>query len=165
MEGIGNYGAGFFAGSDQRAAIRNPGQQGGDVGGGNYLQESVGGVVFQAADLAGGVVEGQAFIGTESSDGGFVKPFIGLDAEVIFVPEVDEAHYPPEIVDPVRVVERHAPTMRLRRETAQKQHPRPLRQERLKWVWLYVHCPNILILPYACNMFRLSSPFGWRLSD
>ena len=60
MEGLGGEGAGFFARGDEGVATGDAGQQGWDVRGGDDLQEGVGGVVFEAAYLAGGVVEGQA---------------------------------------------------------------------------------------------------------
>ena len=127
-EGMG----GFFAGDNDVSASGDAGQQGRDVGGGDYFQEGVGGVVLQAANLAGGVVEGQAGIGTEGTDGGFVEAFLGRDAEVVFVAEVDEAHDAPEVVDPVGVIERHAPAVRLGRETPQEQDACTLREEGLK---------------------------------
>ena len=127
-EGLG----GFFAGDNDVSALGDTGQQGRDVGGGDYFQEGVGGVVFEAANLAGGVVEGQALLGTEGADGGFVEAFLGRDAEVVFVAEVDEAHDAPEVVDPVGVIERHAPAVRLGRETPQEQDACTLRKEGLE---------------------------------
>ena len=115
-------------------AERNPGQQGGDVSGGDDLQERVGGIVLQAAHLACGVVERQALAGAERSNRSLIKPLLAREAEMVLVAEMDEPHNPPEIVDPVGVVERHAPAVLLRRETAQKQDAGVLRQERREWM-------------------------------
>ncbi len=60
VEGLGCEGAGFLAGGDERVARRDAGEEARDVGGGDDLQKGVGGVVFEATYLAGGVVEGQA---------------------------------------------------------------------------------------------------------
>ena len=83
VEGLGGEGAGFFACGDEGVAGRDAGQQGGDVGGGDDLQESVGGVVFEAAYLAGGVVEGQTFPGAKLPDSSFVEALLSRHAEMI----------------------------------------------------------------------------------
>ncbi len=136
MEGLGGEGAGFFARGDEGVAGRDAGQQGGDVRGGDDLQEGVGGVVFEAAYLAGGVVEGEAFPGAKVPDSSFVETFFARHAEMILFPEVDDSHDPPEVIDPVGVVERHAPAVRLGREAAQEQDARALRQEGFEGVLL-----------------------------
>ena len=115
---IGNDFRGLLAGGDQGVARRDLRQQGGDVGGLDYLQEGVGGVVPEAADLAGGVVEGQALIGAKLPDGGLVKSLFRDPAEAVFIVKEDEADDAPEVVDPVGVIEGHAPAVGLGRETA-----------------------------------------------
>jgi len=129
VEGLGGEGAGFFARGDEGVAVGDAGQQGRDVRGGDDLQKGVGGVVFKAAHLAGGVVERQAGVGAELPDAGFVETLFARNAEMILFPEVDDSHDPPEIIDPVGVVERHAPAVRLGREAAQEQDACALRQE------------------------------------
>ena len=137
VEGLGGEGAGFFAGGDQRMTRWNAGQQGRDVRGGDDLQEGVGGVVFEAAYLAGGIVEGQAFPGAKLPDSSFVEALLAGHAEMILFPEVDDPHDPPEVIDPVGVVERHAPAVRLGREAAQEQDARVRGQEGLERVLFY----------------------------
>jgi len=73
---LGDDGAGFLSGGDKGAAGRDACQQCRDVGGGDDLQECVGGVVFQPPDLAGGVVEGQPFPGAELPNRSLVKPLL-----------------------------------------------------------------------------------------
>ena len=111
---------GLLAGGDQGVAGGDLRQQGRDVGGPNHLQEGVGGVVTEAADFAGGVVEGQAVIGTKRPDGHLVKALFGRDAEAVFIVKEDEADDAPEVVDPVGVIEGHAPAVGLGREAAQE---------------------------------------------
>ena len=137
VEGLGDDGAGFFAGGDEGVAMGDAGQHGRDVRGGDDLQEGVGGVVFEAAYLACGVVEREAGVGAELPDPGFVETLFAWHAEMILFPEVDDAHDTPEVVDPVGVVERHAPAVRLGREAAQEQDARALRQEGFEGVLLY----------------------------
>ena len=136
MEGLGGEGAGFFARGDKVVAVGDAGQQGGDVGGGDDLEEGVGRVVFQPPNLAGGVVERQAGVGAELPDPGFVEALLARHAEMILFPEVDDSHDTPEVVDPVGVVERHAPAVRLGREATQEQDARALRQEGFEGVLL-----------------------------
>ena len=138
-EGGGDYGAGFLAGGDEGVAGWNPRQQGGDVGGCDHFQEGVRGIVPQPPYFAGGVIERQAGIGTELSDRGLVEPLLGRDAEMLLVPEVNQPHDPPEVVDPVGVIERHAPAVRLGRETAQEQDASAIRQEGFKWMLFGFH--------------------------
>ena len=137
MEGLGGEGAGFFARGDEGMAVGDAGQQGRDVRGGDDLQEGVGGVVFEAAYLAGGVVEREAGVGAELPDPGFVEAFLAWHAEMILFPEMEDSHDPPEVVDPVGVVERHAPAVRLGREAAQEQDARVRGQEGLERVLFY----------------------------
>ena len=119
-KGIGSEAGGLLAGGDERSAIRNLGQQGRDVGGGDYLQEGVGGIVLEPAHFGGGVVERQTFLFAEGPDGSLVKTLLARDAKMSLVSKIDEPHNPPEIVDPVGVIEWHAPPMQLGRKTAQK---------------------------------------------
>ena len=63
---------------------------------------------------------------------------------MVLVSEMDEAEDAPEVVDPVGVVERHTPAVRLRRETAQKEHSRSFGQEWLERVKFCVH-PRTLV--------------------
>jgi len=120
-------------------AVGDLGQKGGDVGGRDHLQEGVGGVVPEAPHFAGGVVEGQARIRAEAADHGLVKAFLPRQAKMLPVPKMNQAHDAPEVVDPVGVIERHAPAVRLGRKTPQEQDARSLREERLEWVALRVH--------------------------
>ena len=83
-----------------------------------------------------GVVEGQAVLGAEVFYGGLVEAFLVDDAEVVFIIKVDEADDAPEVVDPVGVIEWHAPAVGLGRETAQEEDPGVLGQEGLKGVML-----------------------------
>ena len=117
-------------------------QQCGDIGRCYYLQEGIGGVVFQAAYLCCGVIEGQAFLGAEVAYGWLVEAFFSDDAESVLIVEVYQAHDAPEVIDPVGVIERHAPAMGLRRETAQEQDLCVLWQEWLKRMLFCVHRPQ-----------------------
>ena len=125
---------GFLAGGDEGVAVGDAAEEGGDVRRGDDLEEGVGGVVLEAADFTGGVIEGEAGVGAETAYGGFVEAFFAGDAEMVFVGEVDQAHDPPEVVDPVGVVEWHAPPVLLRRKTSEEYNPRILRQERFERV-------------------------------
>ena len=78
-------------------------------------------------------------MGAEFAYIGLIKAFFVDDAEVVFIVEVYQTHDPPEVVDPVWVIKRHAPAVRLRRETAQKQDPCVLGQKRFKRMFLDVH--------------------------
>ena len=77
--------------------------------------------------------------GTEGADQHLIEALFDRNAEVIFVPEVNHSHNAPEVVDPVRVVERHAPAARLGREAAQEQDACAFRQERRERVLLCIH--------------------------
>ena len=130
---------GLLAGGYQVVTVRNLPQQRRDVGRGNHLQEGVGGIVAEAAYRAGGVIEGEAFLRAEGADRGLVETLFAADAEMVLVAEVDEAHDAPEIIDPVRVEERHAPPFLLWRETPEEQDPCALRQERFERMRLDGH--------------------------
>ena len=136
VEGLGDDGAGLFAGGDKGVALRNTGQEGGDVGGGDDFEEGVGGVVLQAADFGGGVVEGEAGVGTEGANQSFVKPLLAGHTEVRLVPKVNQPHDAPEVVDPVGVIKRHAPAVRLGREAPKEKNARVRGQEGLEGVAL-----------------------------
>ena len=64
---------------------------------------------------------------------------------MVFVPEMNEPHDAPEVINPIRIVERHAPAMRLGRKTAQKQDARAGWQERLEGMRLGNHSPKLLL--------------------
>ena len=68
-----------------------------------------------------GVIEGQALLGAEFAYIGLIETFFFDDAESVLIVEVYQAHDAPEVIDPVGVVKRHAPAVRLGRETAQEQ--------------------------------------------
>ena len=136
---FGNDAGGLFSGSDEISAVWDAPEQSRDVGWRDHFQEGIGGVVFQAPDFAGGVVEGESLGGAKLPDQRFVKPLFGRNAEVILVPKLDEAQDTPEVIDPVGVIEWHAPAVRLGRETAQKEHPCSSGQERLKGMTLDAH--------------------------
>ncbi len=138
-EAGGGEGGGFFAGGDEGAAGGDAAQQGPDVGGGDDFQEGVGGVVTQASDLGGGVVESEAPAGAEVADGGFVEAFFGREAEVVFVSEVDEAQDAPEIVDPVGVEEGDGPAGRRGREAAEEENAGAFGEEGREGVLLSGH--------------------------
>ena len=78
-------------------------------------------------------------MGAEFANIGLIEAFFCGVAEVVFVVEMNQPHDSPEVVDPVGVIERHAPAVRLRRETAQKKDPGVFRQKRFKRVLLYIH--------------------------
>ena len=113
-------------------AVGNAGEEPGNVRGCNHLQEGVGRIVLEAAHLAGGVIEREPGLRAESPHGRLVEALLFQEAEMVLVPEMDQAQDAPEIVQPVRVVERHAPPLGLGREAPQEQHLRPLRQEGLE---------------------------------
>ena len=75
----------------------------------------------------------------------------------LIVPEVDLSHDPPEIVDPVRVVERHAPAVLLRRKTPQEQDSCTLRRERLERMFLNGHDRSDKVAGPPPGIFRWRS--------
>ena len=123
---------GFFTGGDEGVAVGDTGQQRADVGGGDYFQEGVGGVVSEAADFAGGVVEGETGFGAKVANRSLVKPLFARHAEVLLVPKVNQPHDAPEVVDPVRVIERNTPAVWLGRKAAEEQDTRVRGQEGLE---------------------------------
>ena len=149
----GNDFSGLLASGDESTAEGDTGQKGRDVGGGDNLQEGVGGIVFKPTHLARGIVKGQTLDRTECADGRFVKPFLTRHAEMVLVPEVDEAHDSPKIVDPIRIIKRHAPPMLLRRKAPQEQNLRILRQKRLEGMFLNrrFHHHKDSKIPFKCG--------------
>ena len=138
-EGLGSNAAGLLAGGDKGVARRDVSQQSRNVSGGNHLQEGVGGIVAEAPDLACCVVECQAGIGAKRAYRSLVEPFLTWHAKVRLVPEVNQSHDAPEVVDPVGVIKRHAPAVRLGREAAQEQDAGARRKEGFEWVFFGVH--------------------------
>ena len=143
VESLCYYFCGLLAGGDYCCAVRDLLQQCVDIGRCYYLQEGIGGVVFQPADLGCGVIKCQTILGAEVANIGLIETFFFDDAESVLIVEVYQAHDAPEVVDPVGVIKRHAPAVRLGRETAQEQDPCVLRQEGLKRVRLYHHPAKI----------------------
>ena len=47
-----------------------------------------------------------------------IEAFFIRDAKVVFVAKMNQPHDAPEIIDPIWVIEWHAPAMRLGRKTA-----------------------------------------------
>ena len=157
-EGAADDLGGLLAGGYQGGAEGDLLQECGDIGWGYYLKVGIGGVVFEAADLGGGVVECQAVLGAELAYGGLVEAFLTDDAEVVLVVEMDEADDSPEVVDPVGVIEWHAPAVGLGRETAQEEYPGVLGQEGFKRVLLYIHYSQRYKM---CEMWKRGlSPFS-----
>ena len=149
-EGFDGELGGLLAGGDEGVAGRDPGEESRDVGGPHHFQKRVGGIVLQAPHLAGGVVKRQAFGRAKRPDRRLVKTFFARHAEMLLVPEMDQPHDPPEVVDPVGVVERHAPPVRLRWEAAQKQDARPVWEKRLKGMLLSAHRTKNSCCRVAC---------------
>ena len=138
-EGLGDDAAGFFTGGDEGVTFRDAGQQGGDVSGGDDLEKGVGSVVSKPPNFAGGIIERQAFARTKRPYRTLIKALFPNQAEVVLVAEVDEAHDAPEVVDPVGVVEGHAPAVGLGREAAEKEDASAVREEGFEGVVLSGH--------------------------
>ena len=155
---LGDDLGGFLASGHEGVAVGNLAEEGGDVRRGDDLEECVGGVVLQAADFAGGVVEGQAGFGAETADGGFVETFLAGEAEVVLVGKMDEAHYPPEVVDPVGIIERHAPPVLLRRKAPEEKDVRILRQEWLEGVFFCGYGHLYSFMQIKPHYVRLANP-------
>ena len=72
---------------------------------------------------------------------------------MVLIAEMNHPHDPPEIIRPVRIIERHAPPLRLGRKAAQQKHLRPNGQEGLEGVSLGVHgYAKIREKAYRCLM-------------
>ena len=67
-------------------------------------------------------------------------------AEMVLVPEVYQPHNSPEIVDPVGVVERHAPAVWLGRKTAQEEDSGASRQKGFEGVSFCFHSVKLHFL-------------------
>ena len=150
-ENLRHHFSGFLPGGDERAAGGNLPEQGRDVRRGYHLQECVGGIVPHSPDFTGGIVEGKALSFAERADGSFVEGFLLRKAEMILVFEENQSHDAPEVIDPIGVVERHAPAVLLRRKTPQEQDPGPNRQKRFERMLLGIHLPKVRIAREPCN--------------
>ena len=118
IESVADDLGGFLASGYNCVAMWYLLQQCGDIGRCYYFQEGIGGVVFQAYDFCCGIVEGQTFLDAEFAYIGLIETFFFDYAESVFIIEMDQTHDAPEVVDPVGVIEWHAPTVGLGRETA-----------------------------------------------
>lgn len=108
-----------------------------DVGGKDNLQELVRGIVLQASHGGGGVVEAYALVHQKGDDKVQAECLCRGIHEMVLVTKKDEALYAPMVVDKVWIVEVHAPTLPLRRETAQEEHTAVLWQEWVQRVVLH----------------------------
>ena len=156
-EAGGGEGGGFFAGGDEGVAAGDLAQEGGDVGGGDDFEEGVGGVVAQASYFTGGVVESEALLSAEGADGGFVEAFLLLDAEVVFVVEVDQAQDAPEVVDPVGVEEGDGPAAGRGREAAEEEDAGAFGEEGREGVLLSGHGRRGIVAAGGRGIFRWRS--------
>lgn len=112
-------------------------QEGMYVGGQDNLQELVRGIVLQASHGGGGVVEAYTLVHQEGDDKVQAEGLCRGVHEMVLVTKEDEALYAPMVVDKVGIVEVHAPSLPLRRETAQEEHTAVLWQEGLQRVVLH----------------------------
>ena len=80
-----------------------------------------------------------ALFPAESLYPGLVEALLPRKIEMVLVIEKQQAHHAPEIIVPVRVIERHRPPLRLRRKAAEKKDPRLLRQERFEGMAFRFH--------------------------
>ena len=128
---------GFLAGGDDGTEVRQSRKQGRDICRLYNLEELVGGIVLQAADGSGGIEESKALFLAEGHN------LINLETlgfevyEVILVAKEYLALDAPVVVDEVRVIEIHAPTLTLRRETAEEEYAGILGQEGTQRMVLY----------------------------
>ena len=128
---------GFLASGDDSAEVRQSRKQGGDVCRLYDLEELVGGVVLQATDGGGGIKEGETLLLAECDDFVYLKA-LGLKIhEMILVAKEYLALDAPVVVDEVRIVEVHAPTLTLWREAAEEENTGVLRQEGTQRMVLY----------------------------
>ena len=58
---------------------------------------------------------------------------------MVLVAKMDQSHDAPEVIDPVGVIEGHAPAVGLRRKTAEEKDARSVRQEGLEGVLFSGH--------------------------
>ena len=75
------------------------------------LQILVGGIVLRATDTGSRIIEGYAFLLQERDDPLQIETLLLLHDEMVLVAEEADAEDPPHVVDPVRVIERHAPAL------------------------------------------------------
>ena len=75
----------LFTGSYKSIAHGDLLQQRRNIGGRNHLQESIGGIVAQATDLAGGVIESQPLAGAEIPNQCFIETLFRRNAKVILI--------------------------------------------------------------------------------
>ena len=115
----------------------NTGQEGVDVGGKDNLQELVRGIVLQASHGGGGVVEAYALVHQEGDDKVQAECLCRSVHEMVLITKENEALYAPMVVDEVRIVEVHAPSLPLRREAAQEEHTAVLGQKGVQRVVLH----------------------------
>lgn len=108
-----------------------------DVGWQDNLKELVRGIVLQAANGGGGVVESYALVHQEGDDEVQAEGLCRGIHEMVLVTKKDEALYAPMVVDEVGIVEVHAPSLSLRRETAQEEHTAVLWQKGVQRVILH----------------------------
>ena len=150
------------AGGYNRPALWHLAKKREHIGPLNNLQKVVIGIVLQPPDLPCSIKQRNSLLLAELHNPLFIKPFNGflglrgiakftfeqrcgslfkmrLDLKMSFVPEVNQPLNPPEIIDPVRVKEFHAPPGLRRRKTAQKQHLSVHRQKRFKRMLLNCH--------------------------
>ncbi len=139
LEMLLHQGRGLAAGGDQRAASGQGVEQQGDIGRFEHFQQVIAGIVVQAVDADGGVVEGQPLLGGKLHDAFLVEALFARHLEVALVAPVNDAHDAPEVVDPVGIKELHAPLGTGRRKTAQEQYLGSLRQKGSQWVLLDGH--------------------------
>lgn len=108
-----------------------------DVGWQDNLKELVRSIVLQASHGSGGVVEAYALVHQEGDDKVQAEGLCRGINEMVLVTKENEALYAPMVVDEVGIVEVHAPTLPLRRETAQEEHTAVLWQEGVQRVVLH----------------------------
>ena len=136
--------AGLAARGYKGVAVREAGEESAHVSGLQDLQESVAGVVLEAADLGGGVLKGEAGAAAKFNYGIVVETPAGRSHKVLGIAKMHQAHYPPEIIVEIWVEEVHRPPRAGWRETAKEQDPGSCRQEWLQWMILYSQSQRII---------------------
>lgn len=131
--------AGLTARGDHVVAMGHLAKQDTQVGGLQNLEMVVGGIVAQAADACGGVVEGKAPLQAELDDALATEAFLVCEDKVLWVGEMQEAHDAPEVVDIIRIEEVHRPACPWRWKTAKEEKAPVFRQEGLEGVRLDGH--------------------------
>lgn len=112
-------------------------QQCWQVGGKHGFEVLVGSIVPQTANRYGGVIETNAFVGNKWNDAVEAKCFGICVHKIVLVAEENLSLDAPMVVDKVRIIEVHTPTLPLRRETAKKQHTAVLGQKWMQGVVLH----------------------------